>query len=246
MLGESVSSICDMWGAEEADPIENEPVWSDIPTLILAGEYDPIAPPAWGALAAETLGNSFYYEFPGVGHGVSVSGEGCPLSVALAFLDDPTAEPDTSCLAEMDGPSFLVTDPDGVTLEPYHSEDYHMSGVRPQGWIEKSPGEYARSPLGLVEVLQVRFLGMASDQLLQLLTSQFGLDEVPQHTEIRETDELVWSLFEVESGGLTIDIAVAQEFFLTYLIVLQSPPSEHDFYYEEVYLPAIDALTPDV
>jgi len=245
-LGESLFTICEMWGAEEADPIENELVSSDIPTLVLAGEYDPIAPPAWGELAAKTLDNSFYYEFPGVGHGASVSGEGCPLSVALAFLDDPTAEPDTSCLARMDGPSFLVSDLDDVTLVPFHSEDFHMSGVAPQGWIEKSLGEYARSPLGLVGVLQVRFLGMESEQLLELLMSQFGLDEVPQHTEVRETDELVWSLFKVESGGLVIDIAVAQEFFLTYLVVLQSLPGERDFYYSEVYLPAIDALTPDV
>ena len=245
-LGESLFTICEIWGGEEADPIENELVSSDMPTLVLAGEYDPITPPAWGELAADTLDNSFYYEFRGVGHGASLSGEECPLSVALAFLDDPTTEPDTSCVAGMDGPSFLVSDLTDVTLVPFHSEDYHMSGVAPQGWVEKSPGEYARSSLGLVEVLQVRLLGMASDQLLELLTSQFGLDEAPQHTEIRETDELVWSLFEVEAGGLSVDIAVAQEYFLTYLIVLQSLPGERDFYYNEVYLPAIDALTPDV
>jgi len=244
--GESLFTICEMWGAEEADPIENEPVWSDIPTLILAGEYDPITSPAWGELAAETLSNSFYYEFPGVGHGASVSGEACPLYVALSFLDDPMSEPDTSCVAEMSGPAYLVRDITDVPLVPFHSEYFHMSGVTPEGWIEKSPGEYARSPLGLVEVVQVRLLGVTPDQLLEFLTSEFGLDEVPQYTETRETDELVWSLFKVESGGLIIDIAVAQEYFLTYLVVLQSLPSERGFYYSQVYLPAIDALTPDV
>ena len=89
-------SICQIWGAGEADPIENEPVISDIRTLILAGEFDPITPPAWGELVAENLSNSFYFEFPDVGHGVSLSGE-CALGMTLGFFDDPTIEPDGYC-----------------------------------------------------------------------------------------------------------------------------------------------------
>ena len=90
------SSICQIWGAGEADPIENEPVISDIRTLILAGEFDPITPPAWGELVAESLSNSFYFEFLDVGHGVSLSGL-CGLDMTLGFFDDPTIEPDGSC-----------------------------------------------------------------------------------------------------------------------------------------------------
>ena len=101
-----ICAQCDIWGAKEADPIENEPVTSDIPTLVLAGEYDPITPPAWGQIAAETLSNSFYFEFSGVGHCPSLSGEECPLSIALAFLDDPTKEPNGSCVALMSSPDF--------------------------------------------------------------------------------------------------------------------------------------------
>ena len=89
-------TICQSWGAGEADPIENEPVISDIRTLILAGEYDPITPPAWGELVAENLSNSFYLEFPDVGHGVSYSGL-CPLGITLDFFDDPTIEPEGNC-----------------------------------------------------------------------------------------------------------------------------------------------------
>jgi pimeloyl-ACP methyl ester carboxylesterase len=99
--------ICATWGADDVDPIENEPVQSDIPTLILAGEYDPRTPPEWGKLASETLENSFFYEFPGSGHGVSLDG-GCPTEIMLAFLENPTSEPDTGCLDEMSGPQFEV------------------------------------------------------------------------------------------------------------------------------------------
>ena len=92
--------ICQFWGARKADPIENQPVSSDIPTLVLAGEYDPITPPLWGQLAAENLSSSFSFEFPGVGHGVSTSGA-CPLQITRAFLDNPTVKPDASCIAQM-------------------------------------------------------------------------------------------------------------------------------------------------
>jgi pimeloyl-ACP methyl ester carboxylesterase len=98
-------TLCRSWQAGKADPIENEPVVSDIPTLVLAGQYDPITPPAWGRLTAETLSNSFFYEFPGIGHGVMRSSE-CGLEIGLQFLDDPAAEPDASCLDELEGPDF--------------------------------------------------------------------------------------------------------------------------------------------
>ena len=91
-----IFTICQSWGAKEADPIENEPVVSDIRTLILAGEYDPITPPAWGELVDADLSNSVYFEFPDIGHGASFSSE-CALGITLGFFDDPTIEPDGSC-----------------------------------------------------------------------------------------------------------------------------------------------------
>lgn len=99
------AAICVGWEMPAPDPLENEPVTSDIPALVLAGEYDPITPPAWGRLAAETLGRSFFFEFPGVGHGV-VSASRCGSQMALAFLNTPTAAPDSSCIAQMRPPRF--------------------------------------------------------------------------------------------------------------------------------------------
>ena len=99
-LGQSVVAICEEWGARIADEIEDEPVTSDIPTLILAGEYDPITPPVWGKMVAEDLSNSFFFEFPAVGHGASVLNE-CPLSITLDFLNNPTTRPNIDCIAEL-------------------------------------------------------------------------------------------------------------------------------------------------
>ena len=98
-------TLCESWQSGTAEPSQYEPVVSDIPTLVLAGSYDPITPPAYSRLAAETLSNSFYYEFPAHGHGVMRTG-GCGTQIGLAFLDDPTSEPDSSCMGDLAPPDF--------------------------------------------------------------------------------------------------------------------------------------------
>jgi uncharacterized protein (DUF885 family)/pimeloyl-ACP methyl ester carboxylesterase len=98
-------AVCASWEAGVADPIENKAVVSDIPTLVLSGRYDPVTPPAWGRLAGQTLANSFFYEFPNLAHGAMRSNS-CALEIGLQFLDDPTTEPDTSCLNNLGGPEF--------------------------------------------------------------------------------------------------------------------------------------------
>jgi len=105
--GTGLFATCAIWGAAPADPKENAPVTSDIPTLILSGEYDPITPPEWGQAVADTLNNDRFYIFPGTGHGVATSGD-CPLNITLAFMDNPAAELDASCIGGMGGPAWLV------------------------------------------------------------------------------------------------------------------------------------------
>ena len=98
-------TICQEWVGEPADPIENTPVVSDIPTLILAGHFDPITSPAWSQETAGYLENSFYYEFPDLAHGV-LGFSSCGLKIGQEFLNDPQIEPDTSCLEELEPPVF--------------------------------------------------------------------------------------------------------------------------------------------
>ena len=100
--------FCQKWNAGEADPVEKEPVYSDIPALVLAGEYDVVFSPSLSRLATETLTGSYYYEFPGIGHSAIASGRECPLNIVLAFLNDPTLEPDASCIKKMGGVDFVI------------------------------------------------------------------------------------------------------------------------------------------
>lgn len=105
--GETLFAVCAAWGAKEAAPVENTPVTSAVPALVLAGEYDPVAPPAWGRIVAATLRNSTFVEFPGTGHGALFAGS-CPLSITAAFLRDPATTPDTACASTMLGPRWIL------------------------------------------------------------------------------------------------------------------------------------------
>ena len=105
-LGKHIVDVAEKWGARMAGSAEHRAVKSDIPTLILAGEFDQNTPSYWGKLAAETLDNSHYIEFPGEGHGVINNG-GCALSVIKEFISNPSSRPDDTCVRELTGPIFV-------------------------------------------------------------------------------------------------------------------------------------------
>lgn len=99
------SGICGVWDVPPVDGADRAPVQSDVPALLLAGEYDPVTPPAWAELAAETLTAAHVHVFPGTGHGVFRT-SACARSMIAAFLDDPTATVDAGCIATMPPPDF--------------------------------------------------------------------------------------------------------------------------------------------
>jgi len=92
-----MNRIYDIWGAKIAGPIEDQPVTSGIPTIVLSGEYDPVTSPEWGRLVANTLANATYIEFPGLSHYV-LAERSCPRDIMAEFLEDPNAEPDLNCV----------------------------------------------------------------------------------------------------------------------------------------------------
>jgi pimeloyl-ACP methyl ester carboxylesterase len=98
-------AVCRDWHSEPPDPRENQPVQSDVPALVLAGEYDPITPPAWGQMVAGYLTHSYFFEFPGNGHWVTRSSP-CALEMALAFWEDPASAPNPSCIGALTGLDF--------------------------------------------------------------------------------------------------------------------------------------------
>lgn len=95
---------CRIWDVGSADPVQHEPVSSEIPTLVLAGEYDIGEPPLIARQIPWTLPNSFYYEFPAGAHLQLADynfDSPCARSIATQFLRAPGAEPDSTCIASV-------------------------------------------------------------------------------------------------------------------------------------------------
>lgn len=101
-------AICNALHQQSADESWQLPVYSGIPTLVAAGEFDPITPPSYAKLAASTLSNSTYIEIPAAGH-AAIPYSDCGESIMAGFLNDPAQAPDTSCTSEI-GPAKFVID----------------------------------------------------------------------------------------------------------------------------------------
>ena len=97
-------ALCDRWNDRPTDPIENEGVVSDIPTLLLSGQFDPTTPPRFADIAAETLGNSYSFVVPMAGHGVGIDTP-CGRRLMRSFLHRPDQFRDSLCL-ESEEPQF--------------------------------------------------------------------------------------------------------------------------------------------
>jgi len=92
---------CPAWISPEAERLEKTAVQSNIPTLILNGEFDPKTPPEWAESTARSLTRSFYFEVKRVGHG-AIFESACVVHMVKQFLDDPLTRPADACVAKED------------------------------------------------------------------------------------------------------------------------------------------------
>jgi hypothetical protein len=244
--------ICANWPVNEADPSVREPVVSDIPTLALAGEFDPVTPPEYAALVAGHLSNSFYFEFPGVGHSVTVS-NACAQRIVAAFYRDPTAAPNASCVDDLPGVVFdLPVEEAEIALEPFTNTRLGISGVRPVGWEQVDPIHYVRGQSGIDQTqLVIDTVPLAADDLFALLAEQIQFDpaEIGPATSA-ESSDFTWDMYAFELRGYAFDLAIAEDRGSplktddrqAVFVLLISDVEERDALYEAVFVPAIEAL----
>lgn len=90
-------AMCRGWPVTPlADDSHAQPVVSAIPSLLLSGEQDPVTPPEWAELAAETLSNSQHLVAEHGGH--TIMSHTCANRLIAQFLDNPNRELDGACL----------------------------------------------------------------------------------------------------------------------------------------------------
>ena len=107
-LTRDLLDACKTWPHADAPAGWLEPVKSDAPVLLLSGELDPVTPPSWGDLAAQTLTHARHVVVPGVGHGATA--QGCVPDLVAKFVAAGTVDGlDATCVAALRRPPFFLS-----------------------------------------------------------------------------------------------------------------------------------------
>jgi pimeloyl-ACP methyl ester carboxylesterase len=234
-LGEMGFQICQEWNSGEANPIENEPVTSQVPALILAGEFDPITPPAWGHRVTETLENSYYYEYPGVGHGASTV-EGCPRQMTLAFIESPTQAPENICIEEMAFEFVTPIDLDKLSFAPVEVPEIGIQASIPEGWTQVQP-DYYISPDQSIEIVFIQNQDPSPESFLQRVGASDPIEQI-------QANDLTWTLYSVSIQDLGaagyVGVSPGQEGF--YILLVLTMPEKQNELYETLFLPTVKSI----
>lgn len=99
--------ICRHWPAGIIDEGFREPVESDVPVLLLSGEFDPVTPPAWGDIVASRLEDARHVVGPGQGHGLLP--HGCTPRLVAEFVDTADVDGlDAECISRLRPMPFFL------------------------------------------------------------------------------------------------------------------------------------------
>ena len=114
---------CGVWPRGDIPDGYHEAVQSDIPTLVLSGDLDPVTPPRWGEQAARSLSRSKHVVLAGVGHGVEMVP--CGSGLIEDFIKNPNIdELDVECAASSTRPAIFASTVGAVPLaEPSNDSD---------------------------------------------------------------------------------------------------------------------------
>lgn len=242
---EEMYDACKTWGGGGPALGERDAVASDIPSLVLEGSFDPATPPFYGKMAAETLSNSFYFEFPGMGH-VPTSDDACAQKIMLGFLDNPLAPPDSSCLATDPGVDFLVPYTGTPPLELERARVFGVSVKAPRDWTLTEDGFFVRaaSPFDITQATALRsFIGPQElvDYFSSSMNGYRGLDGAPVESGARQANARAWKLYSTTSNQRPVDIAIADDGGYSLVVVMFSHPDEHEALFQTVFLPMVDS-----
>ncbi len=240
-----IFSVCENWPVDEADASVKRPLVSDIPILLLEGEFDPVTPPVYAELVAEDLSNSHFFEFPGIGHNILVASE-CARNMAGAFLDDPQHAPSASCISNDGGIVFDVPgDELALTLQPYVDEQRGFTGLLPVGWRELGPANLLRGDSTLDPTYFVlEAAPLPAGEMLGILASQLEFDPELEPVATRQLGSFEWDFYSFERRSYPADLAMAEAAGTTYFVLMIAAEAEHAELYEQLFLPAVETMAP--
>ena len=90
LIRQTPADACSFWKSGKVSAGFSEPVVTEKPVLLLAGELDAVTPVQWAQEMHDYLPASRLVIVPGGGHGVSVT-DACTMIIARRFLEEPDA-----------------------------------------------------------------------------------------------------------------------------------------------------------
>ena len=97
LLPESMAAMCKAWPKGSVPADFHQALATDVPALVLEGEFDPVTPPRYGEEVAKSLPNGRLFVLKGQGH--SVLGAGCMPKLFAQFVEKADASAlDGKCL----------------------------------------------------------------------------------------------------------------------------------------------------
>lgn len=229
-------AVCDLWDVPALPDSVDDPIDSDIPTLIMTGEFDPITPPPFGMALADHLPNSHAYEFPSASHGV-LGGGSCPIAMFLAFLDDPDSAPDASCIDAM---AVRFREPlSEIVLEPVTLDQLGMRFAMPRGWAATSDTSY--SPV-YDDRIELRFETLTGTDTHEIVR-QHVINQAPDFWEkVTKADRSgrEWHLWQMLHGDLLSAVIATEVDGMIYVITLQAPQDVTPDLSDAVLIPALE------
>jgi pimeloyl-ACP methyl ester carboxylesterase len=99
-------ALCDQWSARPLDMRDAEPLQTDVPVLVIGGEYDAGSPPRYAETIAAASQHGYAFIVPDAGHGSLIGADPCATGIVYSFLNDPLRRPASECLANTRIPGF--------------------------------------------------------------------------------------------------------------------------------------------
>jgi len=108
VMVDGMSALCEVWPLGTVDSDFHAPLHSEVPALLLSGEFDPATPPDYGATAAAGFEHHLHLVIPGQGHGQT--NLPCVQRLLRQFIESGSvAGLDASCVADIKPAPFFLT-----------------------------------------------------------------------------------------------------------------------------------------
>ncbi|MBK8416455.1 MAG: alpha/beta fold hydrolase [Bacteroidetes bacterium] len=104
--------ICNVFRPEHPDASFYDPIESDIPILVLSGEFDPGTPTSFGHATMKKLSKATFVIVPNASHAAMHYNE-CTAMLAEKFLENSNTPINTNCINEIEKIKFVTSDLNG-------------------------------------------------------------------------------------------------------------------------------------